>query len=111
MKIETESISGTLVYRIMGNVSFDNWEQISKELDNFQQLGEKYIVVNWQALENIDTSGLQTLVRLVKISRANPGFKFALVTANPGHIRLITMCGFDKLIQVFPNESDAVESC
>ena len=108
MKIETESVSGALVYRIAGTVSFENWEKIARELEHLRELGETHIVINWKDVDNVDTTGLQTLVRLIKISKSSPEFRFSLVTDNAAHIRLIHLCGFDKVVRIFPTEEDAM---
>jgi anti-anti-sigma factor len=109
MRIETQNISGVVLYRISGDLTFSNWEEISTDLERMYSVGEKQIILNWNRVGIIDTTGLQILVSLFKTKQKDPEFNFVLVTDNPNHLKVITICGFDKIIDIFPSEKEALE--
>ena len=111
MRIETQYESGVVLYRISGDLKFSNWAYVISELEKIYGQGERNIVLNWKAVDNFDTSGLQTLVALFKIGQKDPDFRFALVTDKPSHIKVLKVCGFDKFVGIFPSEDEAIKHC
>jgi anti-anti-sigma factor len=108
--IQIEESLGVVIVRVSGDINFENWNEVSKSLEGVVQQGTKDLILNWAGVISLDTSGLQTLVGLIKASRNNPDFKFSLVTDNPDHVNLISLVGFNKLIPIFPSEEEALKA-
>ena len=109
MKINCLESSGVLIYRVSGSITFENYDQVVRELDYAREKGMTNIIINWQEVVGLDTSGLQTLVALIRGKKKDPSFNFSLVTNKPAHLKLINLCGFDKMIKIYPTEERALK--
>jgi len=108
MRVETQTTSGVVLYRISGDLTFLNWEEVLVDIKRLYNLGDKQFILNWKGVGIVDTAGLQTLVSLFKTKRKDPEFNFVLVTDNPNHLKVIKICGFDKIISIFPSEEEGL---
>jgi anti-anti-sigma factor len=108
MRVETQNLGDVVFYRIAGDLNFSNWNKVTDDLEDLYKSGHRFIVLNWEAIDVIDTSGLQTLVFLFKKKQKDPEFHFALVTDNPIHIKIITLCGFNSFVNIYPTEEEAM---
>lgn len=109
MRIDLEENQGVLIFRVAGDITFENWYEVAKKLEEEREKGHRSIILNWENVIILDTSGLQTLVALIKTAKKDPSFNFSLVTNNPDHIDLISLVGFNKMIKVFSTEEEAIE--
>jgi anti-anti-sigma factor len=109
MRIETQLLADTLVYRFTGKAKLHEWEEATQDIVEQYENGVKSIIVNWRGIDKIDTSSLQVLVRLLKIQKRDPELEFYLVTNNPNHIKILKIFGFDQLVNITSTERKALE--
>ena len=111
MRIETEVKSEKFIYRIIGDIKFYNWDEVSSDLMKKYHEGHKCIIMNWQGVSRIDSSAMQTLVTMMKTAQIDPDFRFYLVTDNQVHLRTLELCRLDKYVEIVASESEAFAKC
>jgi anti-sigma B factor antagonist len=109
MKIDVERRDGVSVCRISGELDAGNSREL---LDAFhREFGDRVTkaVFSLGQLDYIDSSGLGALVKALKSARSKGG-DVKLAGLRPEVKKVLELTRLDRVFDIFPEESPAVES-
>lgn len=109
MDIKLEEKNGVSVFRLTGDVDINTAPDVKATLDRDIKSGMKKIVINLEGVGYIDSSGLATLVEVLKNIRVIEG-KLKLTNLSDKVRGLFEITKLDKLFDVAASEDDAVNS-
>ena len=104
MDVKTVQSEGISIYNIEGEINISTSPQLKKA---FEKEISKKIVINFQKVTYIDSSGLATLVEVLKRSRTNGG-SLGLSGMTDKVKSLFEITKLDKLFQIYASPEDAV---
>lgn len=107
MKIRTEEKGDTSVCYISGEVDINTAPQIKKVFDKMLAAKKPKILINFKEVSYIDSSGLATLVEMLKNIRNYDG-KLKLSNLSPKIKSLFEITKLEKLFDITADEKDAM---
>jgi len=109
MDIKLEEKNGVSVFRVAGDIDINTAPEVKTTLDRDIKGDMKKVVINLEGVRYIDSSGLATLVEVLKNLRALGG-KLKLSNLSDKVRGLFEITKLDKLFDVTASEDDAVNS-
>ena len=109
MQISHEESSGVSVFRVEGDIDINTSPDIKKSFDKAISEKKDKIVINLEGVGYVDSSGLATLVEILKNMRAYGG-KLKLANLSPKVKGLFEITKLDKLFDIVSGEEEAVNS-
>lgn len=109
MHINFEEKSGIAIYRMTGDIDINTSPDVKKSFDKAIGAKKGKVVVNLKDVGYVDSSGLATLVEILKNLRAYGG-KLKLTNLSGKVKGLFEITKLDKLFDIVPEENDAVSS-
>ncbi|MFA5146229.1 MAG: STAS domain-containing protein [Candidatus Omnitrophota bacterium] len=109
MPIKVESKNGMTVCQVTGEVDINTSPDIKKTFDKLIAKKELKIVVNFSKVTYVDSSGLATLVEILKNMRAYGG-KIRLSNLSSKVKSLFEITKLDKLFDIKADENEAVSN-
>ena len=106
MKIKSFEQDGVAVIQVSGEINIASSPELRKLLEKEQN---KKMVIDLEKVTYIDSSGLATLVEVLKRSKTQGGF-LGLVSLSDKVKSLFEITKLDKLFPLFQNLKDAVKS-
>lgn len=104
MEIKSSNLDGVWVVEVRGEINLSTSQELKK---SFEKLPIKKIVVDLEQVGYIDSSGLATLVEMLKKVRGQGG-SLGLAGMSDKVKSLFEITKLDKLFQIYPNQKDAV---
>jgi len=108
MQIKTEDKSGAMVCYMNGEIDINTAPQIKKIFDKIISEKKQKILVNFKDVTYIDSSGLATLVEMLKHIRGYNG-KLKLSNLSSKIKSLFEITKLDKLFDIVSNEEEALK--
>lgn len=109
MSVKIEPKSGLTVCYIDGEVDINSSPDIKKSFDRLISKKTPKIVINLSKVTYVDSSGLATLVELLKNMKAYSG-RMRLVGLTPKIKSLFEITKLEKLFEIMINEDDAIST-
>jgi anti-sigma B factor antagonist len=109
MQINFEEKSGVLIYRMTGDIDINTSPDVKKSFDKMISSKKGKVVINLKDVGYVDSSGLATLVEILKNLRSYGG-KLKLTNLTGKVKGLFEITKLDKLFDIVPEEKDAVGS-
>ena len=109
MSVKTESKNGLMVCYIDGEVDINSSPDIKKAFDKLIAKKAPKIVVSLSKVTYVDSSGLATLVEILKHMRAYGG-KMRLTGLSPKIKSLFEITKLEKLFEIMASEEEAVST-
>ena len=109
MKIETKQHKGTIVFAISGDIDMYTSPGLRKELLAIIKKKEKTLVVDFEEVTYIDSSGIATFVEGLKGMMAYGG-KLKLMCIPDRIIEIFTFSKLDKVFEIHGDIDSAVNS-
>lgn len=106
MNIKTYEQDGVFIFQITGEINITTSPELRKLFEKEQK---KKIVIDFEKVSYIDSSGLATLVEVLKKTRTQGG-SLGLAGMSDKVKSLFEITKLDKLFSIFQNQSDAVNS-
>jgi anti-sigma B factor antagonist len=107
MAIKTENKSGSVVCYVEGEIDINTAPEIKKNFEKILSKKEPRIVVNFTKVTYVDSSGLATLVEILKFMRSYGG-KLRLSNLSPKIKSLFEITKLDKLFDIKADEAQAI---
>ena len=107
MQVKVEDKGTFCVCYITGEIDINTSPQIKKEFDKLTASKRKNILISFKNVAYIDSSGLATLVELLKNIR-NYGGKLKLSNLSHKIKSLFEITKLEKLFDILSDEQDAV---
>lgn len=107
MAVKTESKNGTMICRIEGEIDISCSPDMKKVFDKLISQKTPKIVVELSRVTYVDSSGLATLVGILKNMRLYGG-KMRLAGMSPKIKSLFEITKLDKLFEIMASEEEAI---
>jgi anti-sigma B factor antagonist len=109
MHVRQEEKSGILVCYITGEIDINTAPQMKKVFDKLVQAKKEKILMNFKDVNYVDSSGLATLVEILRGMRAYSG-KLKLTNLTTKVKSLFEITKLDKLFEITMEEEEAVKA-
>jgi len=109
MKLEIERRDGVSICRITGELDAGNSRELLDAFDREFNDGVTKAIFSLAALDYVDSSGLGTLVKALKLARAKGG-DVKLAGLKPEVKKVLELTRLDRIFDIFPSENHAIES-
>ena len=110
MKIECKKINRTLLVKLYGEIDHHYTEDIRDKIDReFYKQNCQNIILNFEDVEFMDSSGIGMIIGRYKISQEKDGKTYAFGLKDNAK-RIFDMSGLNKLITCFKTEQEAINS-
>ena len=106
MEVKSIQLDGITVFHVSGEINISTSPELKKQFE--KQLPKK-VLVNLENVGYIDSSGLATLVEILKKTRSQGG-SLGLSGMSNKVRSLFEITKLDKLFTIYPNQQDAVSS-
>jgi len=109
MAVKTEAKNGLMVCRIDGEIDINTAPDIKRAFDRLVSKKEPKIIINLSRVTYVDSSGLATLVEVLKNMRAYGG-RMKLTNMAPKIKSLFEITKLEKLFEIMSDEEDAIST-
>lgn len=109
MQVKQEEKNGILVCYVIGDIDINTSPEIKKIFDKLIGAKEKKIILNFKDVSYVDSSGLATLVEMLKGLRSYGG-KLKLSNLSTKVKNLFEITKLEKLFDIVLEEEDAVKA-
>ena len=107
MAIKTELKNGLMVCRIEGDIDINCSPDLKKAFDKLTSQKTPKMVIELSKVAYVDSSGLATLVGILKVARSYGG-KIRLAGMSPKVKSLFEITKLDKLFEIMATEEEAI---
>ena len=107
MPVKTESKNGLMICRVEGDIDISSSPDLKKVFDKLIAQKTPKIVIELSKVVYVDSSGLATLVGILKNMRSYGG-KMRLAGMSPKVKSLFEITKLDKLFEIAASEEEAV---
>jgi anti-sigma B factor antagonist len=107
MAVKTEQKNGLAVCHVEGEIDINTAPDIKKAFDKLIGKKEPRVVINLAKVTYVDSSGLATLVEILKNMRSYGG-KMKLSNMSPKIKSLFEITKLEKLFDIAVSEEDAI---
>lgn len=104
MEVKLSEKEGICIYQVHGEINITTSPELKKA---FEKERPKKVIVDLMSVSYIDSSGLATLVEMLKKTRSQSG-SFALANMSDKVKSLFEITKLDKLFSIFPSQDEAV---
>jgi len=110
LETSEREIEGIDVLECKGRLTMGDEDlQFRKKIAQLVQLGKINLILNLVGLDEIDTTGLASLLFLMlKLRKA--GGRLALANLNPKHLEIVVLMKLETVFEVFEDVPDAIDS-
>ena len=109
MPVNIENRNGLAVCHIEGEIDINTSPGIKKSIDKLLQAKTSRIVVNLSKVTYVDSSGLATLVEILKNMRSYGG-RLRLTNLLPKVKSLFEITKLEKLFEIMADEQEAISN-
>lgn len=109
MQVMKEEKNGIMIFRMSGDIDINTSPDIKKSFDDAVREKKEKVLVNLEGVGYVDSSGLATLVEILKNLRSYGG-KLKLSNLSEKVKGLFEITKLDKLFDIEPDEEAAVDS-
>ncbi len=109
LALATRNVAGWTVVRVGGELDYETVPQLDRYAGDLIEQGRDHLVVDLDAVDFMDSSGLGVLVKLCKRLRACQG-RLHVVTADPATVRLFRITGLGHVIPIYSSVAGAVDN-
>ena len=109
MQINSEEKNGISIFRINGDIDLESSPEVKKFFDQIAAEKKDKVVINLKEVNYVDSSGLATLVEILKNLRTYEG-KLKLTNLSEKVKGLFEITKLDKLFDISAEEENALTS-
>ncbi|HTL71188.1 MAG TPA: STAS domain-containing protein [Candidatus Eisenbacteria bacterium] len=104
MVVKSFEKDGVTVFQVDGEINISTSPELKKQ---YEKLSAKKLVVDLEKVNYIDSSGLATLVEILKKTKSQGG-SLGLAGMSEKVRSLFEITKLDKLFSIFPSQQEAV---
>jgi anti-anti-sigma factor len=109
MDIQISAYPHTRVIAIAGVIDSMTQEELAGWFTQQIEQGATNLVLDMSRVDFMSSAGLRLMLQVVKVLRGRGG-DLRLAAAQPPVAKMLEVCGFDCLLEVFPSVEAAVDS-
>ena len=106
MNVKSYDQDGVTVFQVNGEININTSPELRKF---FEKEPRKKIVIDFEKVTYVDSSGLATLVEVLKRTKTQGG-SLGLAAMSDKVKSLFEITKLDKLFSIFQNQKDAVDA-
>ena len=107
-KIIPEEIDRKLILRIEGRLDASSSPILEKKIQQMIDELHHYVILDFSQVDYLSSAGLRVLLAATKKLKSNQG-DLVLFSLGEDILEIIKMAGFDKILRICSNESDALQ--
>ena len=108
MNVKTQEEKGYWVVKLEGRLEISNSSQFEQDCMNWIEQGQRKFILDLGALEYISSAGLRSILAATKKLKAQNG-SLALCSLSGLVEEVVTVSGFDNILQVFADLDQAMK--
>jgi anti-sigma B factor antagonist len=108
MQISQKDVNGVTTYEIKGDIDINSSPDIRNAFEKVVKTKAMKVLVNLNGVSYVDSSGLATLVEMLKKTRSYGG-KLRISNLEPKVKSLFEITKLEKLFEIFETAEEAVE--
>ena len=108
MNVKTQEEKGYWVVKLEGRLDMSNSSQFEQDCMNWIEQGQRKFILDLGALEYISSAGLRSILAATKKLKAQNG-SLALCSLSGLVEEVVTVSGFDNILQVFADLDQAMK--
>ena len=108
MNVQTQEEKGYWVVKLEGRLDISNSSQFEQDCMNWIEQGQRKFILDLGALEYISSAGLRSILAATKKLKAQNG-SLALCSLSGLVEEVVTVSGFDNILQVFADLDQAMK--
>lgn len=108
MNVKTQEEKGYWVVKLEGRLDISNSSQFEQDCMNWIEQGQRKFILDLGALEYISSAGLRSILAATKKLKAQNG-SLALCSLSGLVEEVVTVSGFDNILQVFADLDKAMK--
>ena len=108
MNVKTQEEKGYWVVKLEGRLDISNSSQFEQDCMNWIEQGQRKFILDLAALEYISSAGLRSILAATKKLKAQNG-SLALCSLSGLVEEVVTVSGFDNILQVFADLDQAMK--
>lgn len=109
MAVRTDNKNGVVVCQVDGEIDINTAPDVKKAFDKILSKKEPKIIVNFSKVTYVDSSGLATLVEILKNMKSYGG-RLKLTNLSPKIKSLFEITKLERLFEILVDEKDAIET-
>ncbi|MGB7605073.1 MAG: anti-sigma F factor antagonist [Lutisporaceae bacterium] len=110
MNVGFDFTNNKLIIRIDGDIDHHTCEEIRNKVDQeINRRNPKSIIFDMKNVNFMDSSGIGVIIGRYKLIMTSGGIT-TMINVKPQIKRVYDICGLKKIIPIYENEKDAVES-
>ena len=109
MQIKMEDKEGVIVCRLQSDVDISSSPDVREYFEKLTREKKEKILIDFESIDYVDSSGLATFVEILKNMRAYGG-KLKLISLSDKVRGLFEITKLDKLFDIATSEDDALSS-
>lgn len=109
MSVKTESKNGLIVCHVEGEIDINSSPAIKKSFDKLISTKAPKLVINLSKVTYVDSSGLATLVEILKNMKSYGG-RMRLTNLSPKIKSLFEITKLEKLFEILGDEEEAIST-
>jgi len=109
MQVKMQDKDGVQVCYVDGEINLNTAPELKKEFEKITSAKQKKVVINFEKVSYVDSSGLATIVEIFKKLRAYGG-ALKLVNLSPKVKGLFEITKLEKLFDISDDEEEAIKS-
>jgi len=109
MQVKMEEKNGIAVVRVNGDIDINTSPDIKKSFDQLIKDKKDKVVISFRDVDYVDSSGLATLVEILKKLRSYGG-KLKLTNFSAKVLGLFEITKLNKLFDIVDDEATAIDS-
>jgi anti-anti-sigma factor len=111
LQITHHEQEGIQICNLEGSLLFGEADlKFRDEIDRLIEAGEARIILNLNHLEELDSTGLATLLNYASVTLPTKQGRLVLCDVNPVHSEMLSAITPEALLPVFHSEEDALDS-
>ena len=107
MNVKTQAEKGYWIVKLEGRLDISNSSQFEQECMQWIEQGQRRFILDLGGLEYISSAGLRSILAATKKLKAQSG-SLSLCALSGLVEEVVTVSGFDNILQVYPDLTQAM---
>lgn len=109
LHIDLEEIEDRIILRIDGRIDAASVSILERKINTLLEEKHKHLLLDFTRVDYLSSAGMRVLLSLSKKLKSDKG-SLVLFSLNEDVEEIIKMAGFDKILHIFSNEKEALQS-
>lgn len=109
LSIELETLENKVILRLEGRLDVSSSSILEKKLNTLMQEKHYFLLLDFSHIEYLSSAGLRVLLSMSKQLKAKKG-ALVLFSLSDEVMDVVKVAGFDRILQIFPSEQQALRA-